>query len=111
MDQPNLVVLGGPNGSGKSTIASRVLQKALFVGEFVNADVIASGLSAFHPENVAIHAGRIMLERLNELASQRQYLQLKQHWQHEVWDHGFGDYRESKATGCISCMSGCVHRI
>lgn len=40
--------------------------------EFVNADVIARGLSAFEPEKVAISAGRIMLERLHELAAERQ---------------------------------------
>jgi predicted ABC-type ATPase len=37
----------------------------------VNADVIARGLSAFHPERAAIHAGRIMLDRLHELAAHR----------------------------------------
>jgi predicted ABC-type ATPase len=41
------------------------------VGAFVNADVIARGLSAFDSESVAFQAGRIMLDRLRELASQR----------------------------------------
>ena len=39
--------------------------------EFVNADVIAQGLSAFQPETAAFHAGRIMLERLHYLAKER----------------------------------------
>ena len=41
------------------------------VGAFVNADVIARGLAAFDSEAVAFQAGRIMLERLEELAAQR----------------------------------------
>jgi predicted ABC-type ATPase len=41
------------------------------VDEFVNADVIARGLSAFHPEGAAIEAGRVMLARLHSLARQR----------------------------------------
>jgi predicted ABC-type ATPase len=69
--RPVVVVIGGPNGAGKSTIAARVLQGALAVSEFVNADVIARGLSAFDPDSVAVQAGRIMLERLRALAAQR----------------------------------------
>lgn len=68
---PNVVVLAGPNGSGKSTTAPLLLRGALGVAEFVNADVLARGLSAFAPEHVAGAAGRIMLTRLHQLAAQR----------------------------------------
>jgi predicted ABC-type ATPase len=51
-------MLAGPNGAGKSTVAPALLQGALAVNEFVNADVIASGLSAFDPDRAAIAAGR-----------------------------------------------------
>ena len=51
---PLVVVIAGPNGAGKSTTAPRLLQEALTVSEFVNADPIATGLSAFRPESVAI---------------------------------------------------------
>lgn len=64
---PRLYVLGGPNGAGKTTTARALLPEAVGIDEFVNADVIASGLSPFHPERVAVRAGRIMLERLEEL--------------------------------------------
>lgn len=70
-DRPVVVVIAGPNGAGKSTTAPRVLLGPLAVSEFVNADVIARGLSAFNPEGVAVAAGRIMLERLRDLAAQR----------------------------------------
>jgi predicted ABC-type ATPase len=70
-DQPQVIILGGPNGAGKSTAAPRLLVDELKVTEFVNADVIARGLSGFSPELVAIRAGRILLERIHELAGQR----------------------------------------
>lgn len=65
---PKVVVLAGPNGAGKSTSAARLLRGAFKVDEFVNADTIAAGLSAFVPEKVAFEAGRIMMRRLAELA-------------------------------------------
>ena len=63
-ESPKVVVIAGPNGAGKSTAATRILQDALAVQEFVNADVIARGLSAFKPESVALTAGRVMLQLL-----------------------------------------------
>jgi predicted ABC-type ATPase len=68
---PNVILLAGPNGAGKSTAAPDLLHGALHVDEFVNADVIARGLSAFNPERAALDAGRVMLSRLKELAGQR----------------------------------------
>jgi predicted ABC-type ATPase len=65
---PKVVVIAGPNGAGKSTTAPAILRDALKVHEFVNADTIAAGLSAFSPESVALAAGRIMLDRVHELA-------------------------------------------
>ena len=68
---PNLIVVAGPNGAGKSTTAPSLLKEILNVNEYVNADVLAQGLSGFTPEKVAFRAGRIMLTRLQELASER----------------------------------------
>lgn len=68
---PLVVVLAGPNGAGKSTGAARLLRGALAVDEFVNADTIAEGLSAYRPEAAAVAAGRVMLERLRFLARER----------------------------------------
>lgn len=68
---PHIIIIAGPNGAGKSTTAPSLLQGTLGVKEFVNADVIAQGLSAFQPETAAFHAGRIMLERLHFLAKER----------------------------------------
>jgi len=71
VNEPSVIVLAGPNGAGKSTAAPDLLRGAFHVQEFVNADVIARGLSAFHPEEAAIDAGRVMLTRLRDLAAQR----------------------------------------
>lgn len=68
---PLVVVLAGPNGAGKSTSAARLLRGALAVEEFVNADTIAQGLSAYRPEAAAVAAGRVMLERLRFLAREQ----------------------------------------
>lgn len=69
--RPSVVVLAGPNGAGKSTVAPALLQGTLGVTEFVNADDIARGLSAFNAERAALPAGRVMLARLHELARRR----------------------------------------
>lgn len=63
-----MIVIAGPNGAGKSTTAPSLLRDALQVTEFVNADTIAGGLSAFRPDSVAIAAGRAMLARIRYLA-------------------------------------------
>ena len=68
---PTVVALAGPNGAGKSTAGPNILKETLGVMEFVNADAIAQGLSAFAPDEVAITAGRIMLERMRELAGRK----------------------------------------
>ena len=72
-ERPLVVVIAGPNGAGKSTTAPRLLQGPLGVAEFVNADTIARGMSAFHPESVAVAAGRVMLARLRALAEAREH--------------------------------------
>ena len=69
--RPCVIALAGPNGAGKSTVGPGLLRGALRVTEFVNADVIAQGLSAFNPDAVAIAAGRVMRARLRELAGRR----------------------------------------
>src|SRR4051812_36652211 len=68
---PSVVLLGGPNGAGKSTVAPFLLRGTLKVDEFVNADLLAQGLSGFRPQAAALGAGRIMLARLDELARHR----------------------------------------
>lgn len=68
---PTVIVLAGSNGAGKTTASRTLLAESLRLMTFVNADVIAQGLSGFDPESVAIEAGRLMLARLHDLAKQR----------------------------------------
>lgn len=63
----NLYIIAGCNGAGKTTASLTVLPEILDCREFVNADNIAKGLSPFQPEKVAVEAGRIMLERIEDL--------------------------------------------
>ncbi len=68
---PRVVVFAGPNGAGKSTHADAILA-TLGITTFVNADFIARGLSGRHTETVTFTAGRIMLERLHQLAEAKE---------------------------------------
>jgi predicted ABC-type ATPase len=72
LQMANVIILAGPNGAGKTSSAPALLRDELRVAEFVNADVIARGLSGFSADRVAVEAGRIMLRRLDELAIAKQ---------------------------------------
>lgn len=67
MEEKNLYIIAGCNGAGKTTASFTILPEILECKEFVNADEIAKGLSPFQPEKVAFEAGRIMLERIDNL--------------------------------------------
>ena len=68
----NLYIISGCNGAGKTTASYTVLPEVLDCKEFVNADEIARGLSPFNPESVAIEAGRLMLQRIEDLLSKEE---------------------------------------
>ena len=67
MNTPTLYIIAGCNGAGKTTASMSVLPDVLNCREFVNADEIAKGLSPFKPEEVAIEAGKLMLQRIDLL--------------------------------------------
>ena len=71
MQHPNLYIIAGPNGAGKTTAAYNILPEVLHCPNFINADEIARGLSPFAPETVSLQAGRIMLQRIEELLPQK----------------------------------------
>jgi predicted ABC-type ATPase len=64
---PEIFIIGGCNGAGKTTAAYILLPNVFKTVEFVNADEIARGLSPLNIEGVAFQAGRIMLERIEQL--------------------------------------------
>jgi predicted ABC-type ATPase len=65
---PRCILIAGPNGAGKTTFAREFLPKDAGVFHFVNADLIAGGLSPLDPQLAARAAGRIMLMELDRLA-------------------------------------------
>src|SRR5207248_8274994 len=67
---PSIYIIAGPNGAGKTTFAREFLPNYADCRDFVNADLIAAGLSPFAPQSAAIRAGRLMLEQINSLARQ-----------------------------------------
>jgi predicted ABC-type ATPase len=67
--KPRIIIIGGPNGAGKTTFAREYLPSEAHCDVFVNADLIAAGLSPFAPERVAVRAGKLMLEEIAELVS------------------------------------------
>lgn len=68
MKPKNVYIIAGPNGSGKTTFANEFLPEYAKCPNFVNADLIAQGLSPFSPQAAAIKAGRLVLEQIRSLA-------------------------------------------
>ena len=61
-----IIIIAGPNGAGKTTFARSFLPEEAQCPRFINADLIAAGLSPFAPEAAAIKAGRLMLREIAE---------------------------------------------
>jgi predicted ABC-type ATPase len=69
---PKIVIIAGPNGAGKTTFARTFLPQEAQCPRFINADLIAEGLSPFAPEVAAVKAGRLMLREIDEAVRQRE---------------------------------------
>lgn len=69
---PKIIVIAGPNGAGKTTFAHEFLPNEAACPIFVNADLIAAGLSPFAPETSAVRAARIMLEQIADHVRRRE---------------------------------------
>jgi len=68
MPNKNLYIIAGPNGSGKTTFAKRFLPNYADCTHFINADLIAQGLSPFSPVVAAMKAGRLVLKEIEEMS-------------------------------------------
>ena len=68
---PRCIVIAGPNGAGKTTFAREFLPREAGIVHFVNADLIAAGLSPLKPELAALAGGRLLLSELDRLAAAR----------------------------------------
>ena len=68
---PRCLVIAGPNGAGKTTFAREYLARDARVIHFINADLIAAGLSPLAPERAALSAARLMLAEIERLTAAR----------------------------------------
>lgn len=59
-----IIIIAGPNGAGKTTFAYSFLPQEAQCLHFINADLIAAGLSPFNPKYADVKAARIMLEEI-----------------------------------------------
>ena len=71
MESPRCIIIAGPNGAGKTTFAREYLPEDAGVIHFVNADLLAAGLSPLRPESAVLAAGRWFLMELDRLAKAR----------------------------------------
>ncbi len=67
-----IIIIAGPNGAGKTTFARAFLPQEARCKRFINADLIAAGLSPFAPEIMAIKAGRLMLQEIASCVAQQE---------------------------------------
>ncbi len=91
-------MIAGCNGAGKTTASYTMLPEMLDCKEFVNADSIAAGISPFRPESVSFEAGRVMLQRIEQLLksnidfaiettlSSRNYIPKVREWQRQGYE-------------------------
>lgn len=92
--EKRIIMIAGSNGAGKTTFAREFLPKDAGCPLFVNADLIAAGLSPFEPQRAAIRAGRLMIEEIDAhvrrkesfafetTLSGRRYSRMIPRWQH-----------------------------
>ena len=91
-------IITGPNGAGKTTLAYEFLPIEAECLNFINADLIAQGLSPFQPDRMAIEAGRLMIHRIDECVranesfafettfSGRGYVRKIKHWKSQGYE-------------------------
>ena len=71
MATPRCIVIAGPNGAGKTTFARDFLTTETDVANFINADLIATGLSPLKPDHAAVAAGRVFIGEIERFARSR----------------------------------------
>lgn len=93
--EQKILILAGPNGAGKTTFAREFLPAEAQCPVFINADLIAAGLSPFNPEAAAIRAGRLMLEEIER------HVALGQSFALETTLSGLGYARQIPEWQCL----------
>ena len=65
-NEKRILIIAGPNGAGKTVFATEFLPNEADCPTFINADLIAAGLSPFRPDIAAVSAGRLMLKMMRD---------------------------------------------
>lgn len=69
---PHCWIVAGPNGAGKTTFALKFLPKVAQSRNFINADLIAAGLSPLAPERELVTASRLFLKEIDDCINSRE---------------------------------------
>ncbi len=88
------IIIAGPNGAGKTTFAREFLPAEGNCPTFINADLIAQGLSPFGPEAMAVEASRLMLERVRQMVAMRQDFAVETTLAGRAYLHMIREWRE-----------------
>lgn len=94
MTQPRIIIIAGPNGAGKTTFAREFLPQEAGCPVFVNADLIAAGLSPFAPERAAIQAGRLTLAAIAQHVAQRESFAFETTLSGKAYAHHIPQWRQ-----------------
>ena len=70
--QKKCYIIAGPNGAGKTTFALQYLPQLTNCNNFINADMIAAGLSPLAPDKSQIKAARLFLSEIKKYTSKTQ---------------------------------------
>ncbi len=74
VEPPVCRIIAGPNGAGKTTFALKYLPQVAPGTAFVNADLIAAGLSPLAPERELLAASRLFLQQIeHHIAARRDF--------------------------------------
>ena len=92
---PQILVIAGPNGAGKTTFAKEYLPNEADCPRFVNADLIAAGLSPFAPSLAAVRAGRLMLEEIERLFDRRHSFAFETTLSGMIWANKIAAWKEA----------------
>jgi predicted ABC-type ATPase len=96
--EPKILIIAGPNGAGKTTFAREYLPQEAACPDFINADLIAAGLSPFQPEAAAMRAGRLVLEEIRDRVQQLRSFAFETRWQDWPTRAGFQSGRRLVTT-------------
>jgi len=92
-----IIIIAGPNGAGKTTFARQFLPREADCPIFINADLIAAGLSPFRPQAAALRAGRLLLAEIAAHATRRE-------------SFAFETTLAGRGLSCKNCISGIAER-